>query len=73
MISALEAEPWAEERTLARLAEGVKYAGPDGIDRYLDDNDVDIILGPADCWLTDFACVSGKIHLITLSFWYNLA
>lgn len=60
LLGALETDAWSTEATETRLKEGEHHAAAEGIDRYLKESDVDIILGPADCWLTDFACAAGK-------------
>lgn len=60
LLDALEAEQWSKEKTAETVRTGEEEAGPEKIDHYLNLNDIDIILGPADCWLTDFACVAGK-------------
>ncbi|KAK7422002.1 hypothetical protein QQZ08_009723 [Neonectria magnoliae] len=66
----MPSEAWPTETTQARLKEGEHHAAAEGIDRYLRENDVDVILGPADCWLTDFACVAGyPSAMLPLSFW----
>ncbi|KAL8949011.1 MAG: hypothetical protein Q9222_004851 [Ikaeria aurantiellina] len=66
----LIAEPWTEEQNAKRLVEGQAYAGINGIDKVLAENDVNIILGPADSWLTDPPCVSGyPSAMLPLSFW----
>ncbi|KAL8709249.1 MAG: hypothetical protein Q9220_005992 [cf. Caloplaca sp. 1 TL-2023] len=67
---ALKAESWTEEQNAKRLAEGQAYAGRDGIDKVLTENDINIILGPADSWLTNPACVAGyPSAMLPLSFW----
>lgn len=50
---------------MKRLAEGEEYAGANGIDKALRENEIDIILGPADSWLTNFACVAGLFAKIS--------
>jgi len=70
LLDALKTEAWTEEKTSERVRQGEQYAGTEGINRYLDDHDIDVLLGPADCWLTDFACVSGyPSAMLPLSFW----
>ncbi|KAL6410806.1 Amidase [Ilyonectria robusta] len=66
LLGALETDAWSTEATEVRLKEGEHHAAAEGIDRFLKESDVDIILGPADCWLTDFACVAA---MLPLSFW----
>ena len=60
LLFALETEPWTEEQTATTLAAGQRYAGPEGIERVLRENNLDVILGPADSWLTNFADVAGQ-------------
>ena len=60
----LKADPWTEDQNAKRLAEGVAHAGANGIDKALAENDIDVILGPADSWLTDFACVAGPFATV---------
>lgn len=70
LLGALETDAWSTEATETRLKEGEHHAAAEGIDRYLKESDVDIILGPADCWLTDFACAAGyPSAMLPLSFW----
>ncbi|KAH6619627.1 amidase signature domain-containing protein [Chaetomium sp. MPI-SDFR-AT-0129] len=70
LLDALKTEPWTETQTLGRVREGEKYAGQEGIDHYFDKNEINILLGPADSWLTDFACVAGYPSAsLPLSFW----
>ncbi|KAK0631045.1 amidase signature domain-containing protein [Bombardia bombarda] len=70
LLAALNAEPWSESQTLDKVREGEKYAGDDSVSRCLDDQNIDILLGPADSWLTDFACVAGYPSAsLPLSFW----
>ncbi|KAF2686535.1 amidase signature enzyme, partial [Lentithecium fluviatile CBS 122367] len=70
LLGSLKAEPWDEDRLHRLLAEGVEVVRKNGIDKYLERNDVNVILGPAGSWLTDFACVASyPSAMLPLYFW----
>ena len=60
LIDASKHVQWTEEHTNEELKKAEHSAGPAGIDRWLEENHINIILGPADSWLTNPPCYAGR-------------